>query len=216
MKRVMHALLGVTTMAAIVAIGLPADAAEATSSEESRPGAGASGVFVTGKVGGIVPFGGLGPNAIGGIDLGYALKMGLAFGVAVDYAAPKKHGSESDPRITGGTYSWHLTEQELQVMPFVMYRITSLGAVVPYIGIGPRIYFLKSTVRSNEGTPAYQETTEQSGKIGFGVPIGMELKLGPGAFIAELLIQYGGIDHTATGKSNTGAASLALGYRLMF
>ncbi len=179
-----------------------------------RPGAGEKGVFITGKVGGIVPFGGLGPNATGGIDVGYALAMGLAFGVGAEYAAPKKSGTEMDSRIAGGSYQWHLTEQMLQVMPFVMYRIKGLGAVVPYAGIGPRIYFLRSTVRGDG--PTFAETTEQSTKIGVGVPLGVELALGPGAAIAELLVQYGGLDHKATGTSNTGGASLSLGYRLMF
>jgi opacity protein-like surface antigen len=200
------------TLAATSAL---ADDATAEKSEE-RPGAGHSGVFLTPKVGGIIPFGGLNPFVTAGLDVGYALKMGLAFGVAADYTAPQKSGEETDSRITGGKYSWHITNQQLQVMPFVMYRIKSLGAIVPYVGIGPRIYMLRSTVRSGDGTPTFSETTEQSTKIGFGIPIGLELRAGPGALIAELLLQYGGLDHTATGASNTGAASLALGYRFMF
>jgi opacity protein-like surface antigen len=215
-RSLLRPILASAAFAFVALAASPALAADAAGAPKDTPGAGNKGVFITGKVGGIVPFGGLGPNVIGGIDVGYALDMGLAFGVAADYAAPKKHGTETDPRIAGGSYSWHLTEQELQIMPFVMYRVKSLGSLVPYFGIGPRIYFLKSTVRSNEGTPSFQETTEQSGKIGFGVPIGLEVHAGPGAAIAELLLQYGGIDHTATGNSNTGAASLALGYRLMF
>jgi hypothetical protein len=86
---------------------------------------------------------------------------------------------------------------------------------VPYVGIGPRIYFLESTVRSGEGTPSFKETTEQSTKVGFGAPLGVEIGLGPGGFIAELLFQYGPLDHTATGSSNTGAFSIAAGYRLI-
>jgi hypothetical protein len=118
-------------------IATPVLAADESSGTRERPGAGEKGVFITGKIGGIVPFGGMGPNAIGGIDLGYAMDNGLAFGVAADYAAPKASGSESDPRVTGGTYSWHLTQQMLQVMPFVMYRIKSMGTIVPYVGGGP-------------------------------------------------------------------------------
>lgn len=209
-------LLSTLVVGTVLALAPSASAEDAAAAPATPPGAGKKGFFVTGKVGGIIPFGGLGPNAIGGIDLGYALDMGLAFGVAGDYSAPKKSGTEQDPRVTAKSYSWHLTEQELQIMPFLMYRITSMGSVVPYAGIGPRIYFLQSTVRSNEGEPSFQETVEKGMKIGVGIPLGVELRLGPGAGIAELLLQYGGLDHTATGKSNTGAASLALGYRLMF
>ncbi len=200
----------------VLLLSTTAFAADESGGSRERPGAGEKGVFLTGKVGGIVPFGGMGPNVIGGIDLGYALQNGLAFGVAADYAAPKQSGTESDTRVTGGTYTWHLTQQMLQVMPFVMFRIKSMGTLVPYVGIGPRIYMLQSFVRSNEGTPSFQETRETSTRIGVGVPIGLELKAGPGAVIGELLLQYGGIKHLATGNSNTGAASLSLGYRLMF
>lgn len=200
----------------VLLISTSALAADESAGEKERPGAGEKGVFLTGKVGGIVPFGGMGPNVIGGIDLGYALQNGLAFGVAADYAAPKQSGTESDTRVTGGTYSWHLTQQMLQVMPFVMYRIKSMGTLVPYVGVGPRIYMLQSFVRSNEGTPSFQETRETSTRIGVGVPIGLEVKAGPGALVGELLLQYGGIKHLATGNSNTGAASLSLGYRVMF
>ncbi|MGZ3450611.1 MAG: outer membrane beta-barrel protein [Polyangiales bacterium] len=203
----------------VLGVGLVASSAHAadkSDGSDTRPGAGNKGVFLTGKVGGIVPFGGLSPFVTAGIDVGYALDNGLAFGVAGDYTAPHKSGTEQDTRITpSGSYTWHLTEQQLQLMPFVMYRL-KLKSIVPYAGIGPRFYFLRSTVRSGDGGPSFQETTERSGKIGFGVPLGIELALGPGAGIAEVLLQYGGLDHTATGNSNTGAASLALGYRVMF
>ncbi len=100
-------------------------------------------------------------------------------------------------------------------MPMFLYRLQSLGIVVPFVGIGPRIYLLKSTVRSNDLSPSIAETTEKSTKLGFGIPLGIELKLGPGAALAELLFQFGKIDHTATGDRNLGSASLALGYRIV-
>jgi len=176
------------------------------------------GLLAGAKVGGIVPFGGLSPNITGGIEVGYVLPfLGRSFAVAIDldYAAPKASGTVNDPRVTGGKYTWHLTQQELNLMPLVMYRLTLLRKVTPYIGIGPRIYFRQSTVRSDEGKPTFQETTEQSTKVGFGVPIGVEYHLGPGALLAELLLQYGSLDHTATGTSNTGGLNLALGYRVL-
>jgi hypothetical protein len=211
-------VLSIAALAGIVLFNTHASAqdAPAEAPKRDRPGAGEKGIFVTPKIGGIIPFGGLNPNAIVGLDAGYALENGLAFGLAGDFSVPKKTGSEDDPRITGGKYTWHLTQQILQVMPFVMYRIKSLGKIVPYVGIGPRISFLQSYVRSNEGTPSFKETREQSTKVGVGIPIGAEFGMGPGAVIGELLLQYGGLDHRATGGSNTGAASLSVGYRFMF
>jgi hypothetical protein len=177
------------------------------------------GLLAGAKVGGLLSFGGLDPNARVGLELGYVfpwLDRGLAFLVAADYAAPKSSGTQTgDPRVDGGTYDWHLTEHILAITPTVMYRFTKLKAVVPYVGVGPRIYLLKSTVRGAVGGVEIPETTEQSTKVGLGVPLGAELKLGPGALIGELLFEYGSLDHTATGSSNTGALSLALGYRLL-
>ena len=40
--------------------------------------------------------------------------------------------------------------------------------------------------------------------------------ISPGAALAELLFQYGTLDHVATGDANTGALSLSLGYRFRF
>jgi len=176
------------------------------------------GLLAGAKVGGIVPFGGLGPNVTGGVELGYVfpwLHRSFAAAINVDYAAPTTSGIEQDPRVEGGTYSWHLTQQQLNLMPVVMYRLTSLGRITPFIGIGPRIYFLKSTVRYDDTGPVISETTEQSTKVGVGVPFGIEYQLGPGGLLAEFLFQYGALDHTATGSSNTGGLSLGLGYRLL-
>jgi opacity protein-like surface antigen len=172
-----------------------------------------NGVLIGAKVGGILPFSKLGPNVSGGVEVGYAFGN-FAVAIDADYTAPQASGTESDPRVTGSTYTWHLTEQELNVMPVFLYRMP-LGKLTPFVGIGPRIYFLKSTVRSNTGTPSFSETTEQSMKYGFGIPFGLEIKAGPGGFLAEVLLQYGGLDHTATGSSNTGSASLSLGYRII-
>lgn len=177
------------------------------------------GVLLGAKVGGVLPFDGLSPNARAGLELGYVfpwLNGSFAAALDVDFAAPKHSGTKSgDPRVPGGSYDWHLTEQELSFMPIVMYRVTSLGAFTPYIGVGPRFYFLRSTVKGSSGGMAIAETTEQSGKVGFGVPAGAELRLGPGAAIAELLFEYGSLDHSATGPSNTGALNLLLGYRFV-
>ena len=163
------------------------------------------GILAGAKVGGVIPFGGLGPSVTGGVELGVVfpwIHRSFALTVDLDYAAPKASGSETDPRIKmGGKYTWHLTEQELNLMPVVMYRLTSLGKVTPFVGVGPRFYFLQSTVRSDDGSPSFQETTEKSTKVGFGVPLGVEIQLGPGGLLAELLFQYGGLDHTATGST---------------
>ena len=75
--------------------------------------------------------------------------------------------------------------------------------------------FLQSTVDDN-GMPVFSPTKEVSTKVGVGVPIGVELRLGPGRLTGELFFQYGPLDHVATGDSHTAAAGLAVGYRALF
>ncbi|MBI5532967.1 MAG: outer membrane beta-barrel protein [Deltaproteobacteria bacterium] len=191
------------------------DASKQVTSEPSKGGA----VLLGARVGGLVTFGGMNPNARAGIELGYIFPwMNRSFAAAldIDYAAPKQAKTvDADPRVPGGSYAWHLTEKQLAFMPVFMYRLTSLGRVVPYAGIGPRIYLLRSTVRGAAAGNNISETTEQSTKIGFGVPLGAEFQLGPGGLLAEALLEYGPLDHSATGNSNTGAATLMLGYRFI-
>lgn len=188
-------------------------------STADAPSTGGGAVLLGGKVGGIIPFGGLSPFVTGGIEAGYVFPwMNRAFAAAldVDYTAPKSDGSQDDARlIPTGKYEWKLTEQQLAIMPVVMYRFTSLGKLVPYAGIGPRILMLRSTVKGSAGDKTISETTEQSTKVGVGVPLGVEYALGPGALLGELLLQYGGLDHTATGDTNTGALNIFLGYRFL-
>lgn len=175
------------------------------------------GLMFGAKVGGIVPLDGLSPFVHFGIELGYVLppfKRQLAIVVAIDYTQPTTTNVESDPRVMGGTYTWRLTQQELGVMTTLMFRATSVKPVIPYGGIGPRILFARSNVR-DDGAPMISTTKEQSTRLGVGIPLGIELPLGPGSGIAELLLQYGTLDHTATGDAHTGALTLALGYRML-
>jgi opacity protein-like surface antigen len=185
-----------------------------SSARADEPAAAHGGVVVGAKVGGIAPFDGLSPFVSGGVEVGYAFGD-LAIVLAVDYTQPSKTGTESDPRVMGGTYTWKITQQELGLMPVVMYRMTSMKGVIPYAGIGPRVLLIKDTVSDN-GMPTIEKTTEQSTKFGVGVPLGAELPLGTGSLLGELLLQYGGIDHAATGDTNTAAASLSVGYRVLF
>lgn len=189
------------------------------SASSGAPAPHRAGVLLGAKVGGLVPFGGLSPNARVGIEAGYVFSFcNGCFGAAldVDFAAPKTHGtSPDDPRVNGGSYTWHLTEQELSFMPVLMYRLTSLKVVTPYAGIGPRIFLLRSTVRGDANGSVISETTEQSTKVGVGIPVGAEIPLGPGGVMAELLFEYGSLDHRATGTTNTGGLNLMVGYRFL-
>lgn len=179
--------------------------------------AGGMGLLVGAKLGGILPLDGLSPFVHVGFELGYVLpplNRQLAIIVGVDYTQPTTTNVESDPRVMGGSYTWMLTEQELGVMATLVFRATSVKPVIPYGGIGPRILFARSKVR-DDGAPMISTTEEQSTRIGVGVPLGVELPLGPGRAIGEVLLQYGTLDHVATGDAHTGAITLGVGYRML-
>lgn len=177
-----------------------------------------AGCFSVGvKAGGLLAFSKLNANARVTLELGYVLpiaRQNLGVGFEVSYAAPNRSGVQDGDVRVGGAYSWRLSLQELTMMPVAVYRLPISEHVIPYIGAGPRIYLLRSTTRGDvSGTPI-SETREKSTKLGFGIPIGVQVRLGPGFLLAELLTEYGPLDHTATGSSNTGAESLQVGYRL--
>jgi hypothetical protein len=175
------------------------------------------GVSFGAKAGGIVPLGGLSPWAQFGVEAGVVfpwLRRGISLGLHVDYAQPTSDGTQAgDPRVAGGSYTWNLTQQYLTFMPVVMYRHTGFGRVVPFAGVGPRIYLMRSTVSGAVGSVGIPETTEQSTALGVGVPFGVELKVGPGGVLGEVLAQWGPFEHAATGPTHTGALSLSVGYR---
>ncbi len=204
-----------TLLAPMTAFGQDAG----TSPEPDPKAAKQKGFLLGAKVGGIAPFNGLSPNARVGVELGYffpVAKGSLGFALDVDFAAPKSSGTKTgDPRVNGARYDWHLTEQQLAFMPVVMYRFTALEPIVPFAGVGPRINLLRSTVKGSSGGATIEETTEQSTAVGVGIPVGGELKLGPGALLAELLFEYSNLDHVATGETSTGGLSLSLGYRML-
>jgi hypothetical protein len=134
----------------------------------------------------------------------------------VSYTVPHKDGTASDARIIGGSYSWELTQKELVFQPTFLYRITGVaGDLVPFVGIGPRIYLLETVVEGKAGDAKIMETKEHSTKFGVGLPLGIEYELGPGGLLAELLFQYGPLNHTITGSTNLGGATLQIGYRAL-
>lgn len=128
---------------------------------------------------------------------------------------PTAKGTGTDPRVDGGTYSWKLTQKELTLTPAITYRYTGLGKLVPYIAVGPRIYMLQSVVEGAVGNSTISETREQSTKVGLGIPLGLDYRIGPGALLGELLFEWAPLNHTATGNTNTAGLSLHLGYRFM-
>lgn len=177
-----------------------------------------SAFLAAGKVGAIVPFNGLDPFVAGGVELGWVFagtNRRIAGLLDVTYTAPHAEGSESDPRVGSGEYSWEVRQKELVLQPTFLYRITSDSAFVPFVGIGPRIYFLETVGNGESGGSKLSETYERSTKLGLGLPLGAEYQLGPGGLFAEALFEWGPLDHRITGDSSLLAVNVLLGYRAL-
>ena len=56
---------------------------------------------------------------------------------------------------------------------------------------------------------------ETSTEIGLGVPLGLDVLLGPGRLFAEGQILWSAVAQRSTGESNLGALTLSAGYRLV-
>jgi hypothetical protein len=200
--------------------GAPPAADAPPAPAEARPSDADNEAFLAGaKLGAIVAFNGLGPFLAGGLELGWVFAgthRSLAVLLDVSYATPK--GGDQAPDELGrvaGDWDWEVTQKELTLQPTALYRLTILDKVVPFVGIGPRLYLLETTARGSAGGQQFGEHQEKSTKLGVGLPLGAELELGPGGLFAELLFEWAPIDHRITGDSHLAAATLFVGYRAL-
>lgn len=189
-------------------------AAQPPAVEENQP----SGFVAALKVGAVLPFTKLGVAPGVAIELGWILPVldrALLASVETSYAQPTATRTVSGDARVGGDYTWNLTQRELFIMPTLTWRFAKdRTSLAPYVGLGARIALLESIASGTAGGQAISPTTEQSTKVGVGVPLGLEYPLGPGALLAEALFEWGPLNHTITGAStSTMGATLRLGYR---
>lgn len=204
---------------------LDVDASFEIGSSDNMDAPAGGALILAGKFGGGLPFNNLDVGVSGAVEVGYLFSRSdpsLGAYLDVSYFVPHSRGSNVDPRLSDitsdgdGAYSWHARQKELTFQPTFLYRLTMLSKwVVPYVGIGPRIYLLETVVDGKAGDTRFPVSREQSTKIGFGLPLGAEFTLGPGGIIAELLFQWGPLKHEITGDTHLGSASLWVGYRAL-
>lgn len=203
-----------TAIALTVGMGLCTTAAHAEDATTSNRGA----FVVAGKVGGLVPFSKLSAHVIGSLELGYAFGPGrsLVGYLDVSYAVPQSDGEATDPRVPNAKWSYELWQKQLVLQPSFAYRFTNVvPQLTPYVGVGPRIYFLETVTEGKASGQDFGTSYERSTRLGFGVPLGVEWALGPGGLVAELLLQWAPLDHRITGDTNLGSGTLFLGYRAL-
>jgi hypothetical protein len=180
------------------------------------------GEFLIGLKGGGVfpqPFSKLDTSYLFDFEIGGTLPIvqrRLTLLLDVGLTQPTADGTTSDPRLAmaGSSYTWHLDQRELIVGASLIYREPG-RRFTPFVGIGPRLFVLESTVSGQAGMTPIAGSNEASVKVGVGVPLGIELAAGPGHLIVEVDFDVGPLDHETTGDSTTGMFAAVLGYRFV-
>jgi hypothetical protein len=185
------------------------------------------GLVLGGKVGGGVgaPFSDFGATPVLELELGYLLPVGGALDrhfelfVTGQYVQPTVDGkaSEPDSRLPGdGIVRYDVTQQELALSLGALYRFDlDNPLIMPYGGLGGRMYLLNTKVEGSAGGAAYGENEETQTDFGLLLLGGIELFLGPGALLAELSFGWASLDGFVMRDTNLGALHLSVGYRLM-
>jgi opacity protein-like surface antigen len=205
----------------LLSLSASAVAEEAVQAQAPPPERDRGLVLIAIKGGGLFsePFSRLGASYLVDVEVGYALPVlqhRLAVALDAGFTAPEASGTQTDPRVSpsGGGYSWHLLQQEL-LLGLTFYYRHPIGRWTPYVGVGPRLFLLKSSVDGSAGDVAISRSTEVSTKVGAHIPVGVGVRLGPGDLFVEASLNISGLDHRTTGAANTGALTIALGYRLV-
>ena len=188
---------------------------------DSRADAG----FVLGaKVGGGFGTGDFGATPVFELELGYAPDLGASLGHALEifltgqYAQPGMDGSsEPDPRFpSGAEFSYEVSEQMFTLSLGALWRFdVGSDLLMPYAGLGGRLYMLKTEIEGSAGGEALGTSTETQSKFGLLLLGGLEAYVGPGALLAELSFGWASIDSYILRDTDAGALSLAVGYRVV-
>ncbi len=151
-------------------------------------------------------------------EVGYAVPgwgRRVQLGASFSYSEPGAGGQNPDPRFSSaGNFGFNLTQREYVLDFGVLIRAFPLGTRFNAYGrAGFRVYLLDSVVNGQAGSSSFGQYNETFTEPGFALGGGIELRLGPGAFLAELRLEYSGLDRRLTGASNSGMLTLGLGYR---
>lgn len=180
------------------------------------------GLVIGGKVGGGLGTGAVGATPLFEIELGYALPpldRAIEVFVAAQFSQPTTDGtaSEADPRLPGDSaFSYDITQQILTVALGGIYRIDlQNGLVMPYGGLGGRLYMLNTQVEGEVDGQSFGDNEETQTDFGLVVMGGVDIFLGPGALLAELTFGWTSVDGFVLRDTNLGSVNLAVGYRFV-
>ena len=165
-----------------------------------------------------------GTSFLVGAEVGWALPRlpgigeGLAVTVDFAYSQPEAGGNIDAAAAGCPGCKWNVTQKEASLGLTVLYRVPFVmqGKLVPYIGIGPRLFMLDSGASVQPGGASVASFHETSNKVGMGLPLGADYALGPGRIFLEAMFLYAPFNHNVTGSSNAGALTIEAGYRMLF
>lgn len=153
------------------------------------------------------------------IEAGYLLPFArrlLGITASFGFSNPGTDGSGiTDPRVPGGSYNYNSTQQHF-LLGATVWANLPLGRIVPYLGIGPRVYAVRTFSNGDAGGSEIQESLETSTQVGVGVPVGVNVMLGPGRVFGEFQLLWAGIGQKSTGDGSIGSLTLGAGYRFVF
>src|SRR5262249_27165431 len=139
----------------------------------------------------------------------------LALTAGADYAQPPGEGTAADPRVPGGTYMYSLTQRELALSAGVLARLPLFGdRAVPFVQAGPRLYLLETKASGAAEMEDFGQHTETSTQVGAFLTGGVDVKLGVGTLVGEIVVAGSPLPHRITGTASTGELELRVGYRL--
>jgi hypothetical protein len=186
-----------------------------------------SGLVLAGKVGvGLgKPFSDFGGTPVFGLELGYLLPLGAPVNRSIEVFVDGQYtmagmtgaSSQSDARLPStGALHYDLTQQALALSLGGIYHI-DLGSqlIMPYAGLGARMYLLNTKVKGSAGGEAYSPSNETQMRAGLLLLGGVEIFAGPGALLAELSFGWASVNSFVLRDTNLGALQLTLGYRLV-
>lgn len=177
------------------------------------------GAVVGAKLGALLPYGFSPLSASyyveveGGYLLPYLRRL-LSITASVAFTAPGSSGGGEDGRLPGGSFTYEVTQQQVQLGLTVTARVP-LGRAVPYLGIGPRVYLLRTLSSGRAGQSEIPQSAETGAAGGVGVPLGLDLLLGPGRAFVEAQLLWAPAGQRTTGEASLGAVMVGAGYRLV-